>query len=139
MQIERNGIVAPAEINSIRQAIHWEVQPEEKIARAMYLSWGWITARDEKDQLAGFVRILSDGIRHAYVLDLIVHPSWQKRGIGTAIMTELMAWLGEDHLFPTLVSVPGKEAFYRRFGFKEQDDGKTAMCIRTPFWEGKEF
>jgi ribosomal protein S18 acetylase RimI-like enzyme len=135
MKIERNGIIRPGEINSIRRAINWVVQDEEKLEKAFSLSWGWITARNEKDELIGFTRILSDGMRHAYILDVIVHPSYQNKGIGTALMTEVMNILRENRLVPTLVSVPGKEEFYRKFGFKEQDEGMTAMCIRKPFWE----
>jgi ribosomal protein S18 acetylase RimI-like enzyme len=135
MKIDRNGIIRPGEINAIRRTINWADQDEAKLEKTFTYSWGWITARNDTDELIGFARILSDGIRHAYIMDVIVHSSYQNKGIGTALMNEVMKILGENHFVPTLVSVPGREAFYRRFGFKEQDEGMTAMCIRKPFWE----
>jgi ribosomal protein S18 acetylase RimI-like enzyme len=135
VRVERNGVYEISELNNLLATMKWDVKPIEKLEKARSLTWGWIIARDEKDQLIGFVRILSDGIYHAYILHMIVHPDYQGRGIGKAIMKELMRMLGEQRLVPTLVAAPGKAKFYKKFGFEIESNGCTAMCIRKPYWE----
>lgn len=44
-------------------------------------SLGWVTAR-RGDALVGFVNLVTDGGRHVFLVDLIVSPPEQGRGIG---------------------------------------------------------
>lgn len=39
----------------------------------------------DKERLAGFGRILCDGVVHALILDMIAHPEYQRKGIGSRI------------------------------------------------------
>lgn len=128
--IERNSDIDVHELNTLLATNHWEVEPAEKLGDALKRSWGWIGARDGAGNLIGFVQVLSDGLRHAYILKMIVHPDWRRQGVGSRIMTELMALLGEHGLVPTLVATPGKAGFYAKFGFATECKGLTAMCIR---------
>lgn len=52
----------------------WNVQLGEH-------SLGWVTARRE-GRLLGFVNVAWDGSRHAFLLDAVVAPREQRRGIG---------------------------------------------------------
>jgi ribosomal protein S18 acetylase RimI-like enzyme len=78
-----------------------------------------IIVRD-KEQLIGMGRIVGDGAMYFYIQDVIVDPSYQKSGIGSAVMTEI-----ENYLSVTakkgstigLLSAKGKEAFYTRYGY----------------------
>jgi len=45
----------------------------------------WIGAFDT-DKLVGFVQVSWDGGSHAFLLDTVVDPDWQHRGIGTSIV-----------------------------------------------------
>jgi len=87
------------------------------------LSWGWITARDESNKLVGFVQILSDGIKHAYILRLIVDKGYQGRGIGTTIVENMMNLLNKNKLNPILITKPTEEAFYNKFGLSRTNNG----------------
>lgn len=42
----------------------------------------WVTATDPAGTLAGFVNVIGDGGRHAVLLDTVVEPTLQGRGIG---------------------------------------------------------
>ena len=53
-------------------------------------SLGWVTARSG-DLLVGFVNVVWDGLVHAWIQDLMVHPDHQHRGIGTRVITEATA------------------------------------------------
>ncbi len=50
-------------------------------------SLGWVTAR-QGDRLLGFVNVPWDGGIHAFVMDTIVMPEAQRRGIGTGLVAE---------------------------------------------------
>lgn len=62
--------------------------------------------------------ILSDGVRHAVLIDVIVHPAWQRRGIGLALVTEAITRIQANGITIIHVDfVPEHQAFYERCGF----------------------
>ncbi|MFT8317592.1 MAG: GNAT family N-acetyltransferase [Sporolactobacillus sp.] len=130
--IANNQFVSPKEQNELLATNHWDVYPLEKLEQGIKSSWGNICAKNEM-QLIGYARILSDGIRHAYICNVIVHPDYQKQGIGTAIMNESLKLLRENNLYPTLVASLGKKKYYEKLGFETESSGYTAMCIRKVF------
>jgi ribosomal protein S18 acetylase RimI-like enzyme len=133
ISIVRNEEVEPFELNELYRTHNWQVESLEKLGRSVQNSWGLITARSLDNKLIGFVQVISDGIRHAYILKMIVHPEFRNKGIGTQIMTELMELLRENELVPTLVATPGNDKFYEKFGFETESNGFKAMCIRKKF------
>jgi ribosomal protein S18 acetylase RimI-like enzyme len=77
------------------------------------------------DVLVGAGRALADGLDAAYIADVAVHPDWQGRGLGQAIVGKLVE-LASGHKKIILYANPGKEGFYRKLGFKRMT---TAMAI----------
>jgi GNAT superfamily N-acetyltransferase len=69
-----------------------------------------------------FVR---DGGDCAYLCDIAVLPSHQGTGLGLQIVERLVA-LAKGYRKIILYAVPGKEAFYRKAGFRRMT---TAMAI----------
>ena len=49
-------------------------------------SLGWVTARDARGSLIGFVNVAWDGGDHAFLIDTKVRPDHQRRGIGTELV-----------------------------------------------------
>lgn len=123
MKIERNANIDVNELNDLLSTIGWGLSPIEKLENSLKLTWGWITARDESNKLVGFVQIFSDGIKHAYILRLLVHKDYQGQGIGTKIVENLMELLKENKLNPVLITKPAEEAFYNKFGFARESNG----------------
>jgi ribosomal protein S18 acetylase RimI-like enzyme len=130
INIVRNGEVTSFELNELFRTHNWHIEPSERLEKSLNVSWGWITARNSNHSLVGFVQIISDGIRHAYILKMIVAPEYRNLGIGSQIMKELMGLLREYELVPTLVATPGNDKFYEKFGFETESNGFKAMCIR---------
>ena len=75
--------------------------------------------------LAGAGRVLADGLDCAYLADVAVHPDHQGRGLGTAIIRQLVAF-SREHKKIILYANPGTEDFYGKLGFLRMN---TAMAI----------
>ena len=127
MKIERNERIDVLELNELLSTIWWGIKDIEKLENSLELSWGYITARDENNKLVGFVQILSDGIKHAYILRLLVHKDYQGQGIGTKIVLNMMEWFKENKFNPILMTKPAEESFYNKFGFDRSSNGFISM------------
>ena len=79
----------------------------------------------EGGRLVGAGRGLADGADCSYICDVAVLPSHQGTGLGKQIVSRLVA-LSKGHKKIILYAVPGKEPFYRKFGFRRM---LTAMAI----------
>lgn len=81
------------------------------------------------NKVVGCVLLIGDGASFYYVKDLIVHPGWQNKRIGTALMQKLNEWLDENAVLDSLIGLYTGESlapFYRQFGFGES----FGMCRR---------
>ena len=70
-------------------------------------------------------RALSDGADCSYICDVAVMPSHQGTGLGREMVARLVD-ASRGHKKIILYSVPGKEGFYRKLGFRRL---LTAMAI----------
>ena len=87
------------------------------LATAIDNSWYTLSAYDE-EQLVGFGRVLCDGVMHAMIFDLIVHPTHQRRGIGSEILKRLVAVCREKDITDVQLFVAkGMVPFYEEHGF----------------------
>ena len=80
--------------------------------------------------LIGVGRALADGLDCSYIADVAVHPEFQGRGLGKAIIRKLVA-LSKGHKKIILYANPGTEGFYQTLGFHRMN---TAMAI----WHNQE-
>ncbi|TFW17720.1 N-acetyltransferase [Massilia arenosa] len=76
-------------------------------------------------KLVGAGRGLADGLDCCYLADIAVHPAYQKAGIGQQIVEQLLDEVRHYRKI-ILYAAPGKEPFYKRFGFRRM---LTAMAI----------
>jgi ribosomal protein S18 acetylase RimI-like enzyme len=79
----------------------------------------------DKAKLVGVGRALADGADCSYLCDIAVLPSHQGTGLGKQLVNHLVE-ASRGHKKIILYAVPGKEAFYKKFGFMRM---KTAMAI----------
>jgi ribosomal protein S18 acetylase RimI-like enzyme len=77
------------------------------------------------DRLVGAGRALADGVDCAYIADVAVHRDHQGRGLGKAIIRQLVA-AARGHKKIILYARPGTEGFYHALGFLKMN---TAMGI----------
>ena len=80
-----------------------------------------VVAEDiSNNQVIGCALILGDNASFYYLKDLVVHPAWQSKHVGTALMKAVTAWLDSNGANKSLVALITGEnlaAFYRKFGF----------------------
>ena len=98
----------------------------EKLRRAFLNSYASIFAFED-NRLLGLGRALCDGEYQAAIYDIVVLGECQRRGIGSAIMRNLLSRLPVDNVI--LYAVPGKEAFYGTLGFRKM---RTALARLGP-------
>lgn len=79
----------------------------------------------EDTELVAAGRALADGADCSYLCDIAVVPKHQGTGLGKQVVERLIE-VSRGHKKVILYAVPGKEPFYRKFGFLRM---KTAMAI----------
>ncbi len=78
----------------------------------------WVVAQS-RGRLVGYVNVAGDGGDHAFLLDPTVHPEFQRRGIGTALVrraAEVARLKGAEWLHVDFES--RLAAFYRKAGYQ---------------------
>ncbi|MEG1887828.1 MAG: GNAT family N-acetyltransferase, partial [Oscillospiraceae bacterium] len=103
-------------IADLRESVGWN-RMEAVYSDPLMTSFFHIAAYDG-DKLIGYIDSVSNGVTDAYIQDLMVNPDYQGNGIGTELMTRMIAALKERHIY--MISVVYEEklkSFYSRFGF----------------------
>ena len=104
----------------------YQAAPEE-LAAALANSQLCISAYDGA-RLVGFGRVVSDGVIHALIFDMIVDPEYQRGGIGTEVLRRLLAWCQDRRIRDIqLFCARGKRGFYEKNGFTARPEDAPGM------------
>ncbi len=102
----------------------------DELFRAIKNSWDMVSAYDNEN-LIGYGRIISDGVMHALILDMIVLPEYQKNGIGSSILDKLVdrckQWEIRDI---QLFCAKGQAEFYKKHSFSRRPENAPGMEIK---------
>lgn len=80
--------------------------------------------------LTGFGRVVSDGLLHGMIYEMIVHPDYQNRGIGSQILKILLDKCRSDGILEMqLFCAEGKEQFYLKHGFVRRMETAPGMAL----------
>ncbi|GEM_PF-79595 len=97
------------------------------LAKAIANSWYAISAFDS-GKLIGFGRVIADGLHHALIVDIIVHPEYQGIGIGTAILKGLLKRCKDEKIRDIqLFAAADKYGFYEKHGFRARPHNAPGM------------
>lgn len=119
IQVLPAAIDAPWErMSELFQTVGWGRRSPDEIEHAFRCSSFARFAYCDGD-LIGFGRTVDDGKYYALIVDLVIDPGFQGRGIGKRILAELRDSL-DGFLFTTLTAAPGKDQFYLGHGWKRQ-------------------
>lgn len=83
------------------------------------------------DKLIGLVEVLDDGELNAYIHYLLVHPKYQKKGIGAALI-ERVKKKYKDYLYLTVICEKKENvAFYEKMSFKASGEATPLFIINN--------
>jgi ribosomal protein S18 acetylase RimI-like enzyme len=91
-----------------------------------------VGAFDSNNHQIGYLRIISDKTRFAYILDVIIDEKCRKQGIGEAMMKYVLAHPDMKPVYQWLLITRDAHEFYKKLGFKVTERANDWMEIRTP-------
>jgi ribosomal protein S18 acetylase RimI-like enzyme len=121
-------------MTGVEIALHYERPIDPQAVRELYTSVDWWPLRTpeeiaqvlkdalavgawEEDHLVGLARAVSDQHLRAFIEDVVVQPSHQRRGLGRLLLTKLLDALPQIETI-TLFCQPDLVAFYEEHGFR---------------------
>lgn len=115
------------------QTTGWNIEYNftiQELNKAIQNSWYSISIYHIA-HLIGFGRIISDGIHHALIVDLIIHPNYQGKGIGSRLLDRLVKKCKENSIRDIqLFAAEDKFEFYERFGFEKRPLNAPGMQLK---------
>ncbi|KGF72760.1 acetyltransferase [Neosynechococcus sphagnicola sy1] len=121
------------ELEELCDAVGWSRRPMRKVRKALQFSFLVMTIweqRSSQRRLVGFARATSDHAFNATIWDVVIHPTYQGKGLGKAMMKQMIKQLRtEDISNITLFADPQVVDFYRGLGFMSDPEG-----IKGMFW-----
>lgn len=105
----------------LRESVGWLLFSKEQMEKAIKNSIYTVIAVDS-GKTVGMGRLLGDGMYYMMV-DVVVCPAYQKKGIGRNIMNCLIDYVNRETPIGgrssiQLIAEKGKEPFYEALGFK---------------------
>ena len=104
-------------ISELIEAVGWPHRPPRDLKQAFEKST-YVRVAYHQDQIVGFGRTADDGKYYGMVVDLVVSPDFQGRGIGSTILRQLREEMAGFSIV-SLVAAPGKKDFYLKRGWKQ--------------------
>ncbi|MDX2216919.1 MAG: GNAT family N-acetyltransferase [Oculatellaceae cyanobacterium bins.114] len=121
------------ELEELCDAVGWSRRPLRKVKKAIQHSFLVVSMWEQRGaqrRLIGFSRATSDHAFNATIWDVVVHPDFQGKGFGKALMKQMIKKLrSEDISNITLFADPHVVDFYRGLGFMSDPEG-----IKGMFW-----
>lgn len=105
------------EVPDLRESIGWERRSHDYpilFERCQF----WAGKRDNNGILIAFGYLAGMGLQHGYMEDIMVHPSVQGKGIGTALVKTLLAEAERTGIEIVTLTYDSKHTdFYKKCGF----------------------
>ncbi|MFN3925926.1 MAG: GNAT family N-acetyltransferase [Pseudanabaenaceae cyanobacterium] len=125
--------IDPYELEELCDAVGWVRRPIRKVRIALQHSFVVVSlwhCSNNFRKLIGFARATSDHAFNATIWDVVVHPKFQGRGLGKALMQEIIKELRRADISNiSLFADPPVVNFYEQLGFVPDPEG-----IKGMFW-----
>ncbi|MDR4968606.1 MAG: GNAT family N-acetyltransferase [Acholeplasmataceae bacterium] len=133
MEIKKITDYNISELKALYDALEWYSYTKdiEKFAEMFTHSLGVFAAFDD-DLLVGLIRVIGDKTHILYIQDILVLPSYQRKGIGKKLLkhvTTIYKDVRQKVLITDADSVSANK-FYESVGFKKNTDYKINCYLR---------
>ena len=103
---------------------------KQDLENAIKNSW-YSNSIYDSDKLIGFGRVIADGVHHALIVDLIIHPEYQNQGLGGKLLDKLVTKCIDSKIRDIqLFAAIDKFEFYEKFGFEKRPINAPGMQIK---------
>ncbi|MFF0830692.1 GNAT family N-acetyltransferase [Brevibacillus sp. NPDC003359] len=105
------------EVPNLRELVGWDGRYSDYPTLFERCNF-WAGLRDEENKLIAFGYVAGMGLQHGYMEDIIVHPEYQKKGIGESLVRKLLQEAERVGLEIVTLTYDSKHtSFYTRSGF----------------------
>ncbi len=112
---------------------------KNEIAKGIHNSALVVGAYDTDGRQVGFLRVVSDKVRFAYVLDVIVAEDYRHRGIGQAMVRFAITHPELKDVYQWLLKTSDAHGMYGKCGFSRLEDPERWMGRMQPRPEREVF
>ena len=120
INITKERSVSIDDVLHLYQAVGWTnyTNQPQMLEQSLSHSLATYLARDG-EEIVGVVRLIGDGFSSVFVQDLIVLPSYQRQGIGSALMKKALGDYKDAYQVQLVTEQTEKTLeFYRSLGFE---------------------
>lgn len=120
ISVRKQEVVKLENVLHLYQAVGWTnyTHQPQMLEKSLSHSLAIYLALDG-EAIVGLVRLVGDGFSSVFVQDLIVLPSYQRQGIGSALMKEALGDFKEAYQIQLATDQTEKNLeFYRSLGFE---------------------
>lgn len=102
----------------------------QDLENAIKSSW-YLNSVYNFDKLIGFGRVIADGVHHAFIVDLIIHPDYQGQGLGSTLLDKLVTKCKDSKIRDIqLFAARDKFVFYEKYGFEKRPINAPGMQVK---------
>ena len=120
ISVRKQDVVKLEDVLHLYQAVGWTnyTNQPQMLEQALPHSLAVYLAFDG-EKIVGLIRLVGDGFSSVFVQDLIVLPSYQRQGIGSALMKEALEDYKDAYQVQLVTEQTEKNVgFYRSIGFE---------------------
>lgn len=132
MRYEFDVPVSSAALADLRESVGWNRMEHDLADERLHNAFHLCCFDGEK--LVGYVAVIGNGVTDAYIQDLIVHPDYQRQGVGRELMQCTLNRLRAEGVYMVSVIYGESELqkYYEAFGFS------TMLCGQMELREGRD-
>lgn len=132
LEIKHNELTAE-EFIYLWESVWGNAPTKEQIELALTNSIYVVSVYD-RGKVAAMARMIGDMGLCYYIKDVIVHPDYQKQGIGRGLINELLDFIKSNgisgtQIFVELCAMPDKIPFYEKFGFSANEAQRLRIML----------
>ncbi len=140
MDITYTNVITTEQYNALMKSVGWKERNEQQMETGLKNSIVFVANVDSTP--VGVTRIVTDGGYVAIIVDVVVRPEFQGKGIGKGLVQKAVDYFNDRlqegwYFNVSLMAAKGREEFYEQFGFVRRPSDKFG-CGMTLWLEKKE-